>query len=145
MSNLVKFKKLHPEAKTPTYQTDLSVGADLRSVETLDLQPGEFRLVKTGIAVELPRTIEMQIRPRSGLAYKHGVTVLNAPGTIDSDYRGDIGVILINHGSQVFRINAGDRIAQAVLNKVVLANYKPVKELSDTDRGKGGFGSTGRN
>lgn len=145
MSSLIKFRKLHPSAKPPMYQTDLSVGADLTSVESVDLQPGEYRLVKTGIAVELPRSIEMQIRPRSGLAYKRGVTVLNAPGTIDSDYRGEVGVILINHGSEVFRVNAGDRIAQAVLSKAVLANYKQVKELSDTERGAGGFGSTGRN
>lgn len=145
MSGQVKFTKLHPDAKPPMYQTDASVGADLTSVEDVDLRRGEFKLVKTGIAVELPRGIEMQIRPRSGLAFKHGVTVLNAPGTIDSDYRGEVGVLLINHGSDIFRVGKGDRIAQAVLNKVVIQNYKLVKELSSTDRGEDGFGSTGRN
>jgi dUTP pyrophosphatase len=140
----VKFTKLHPDAKPPMYQTDQSVGADLTSVEDVDIEPGQFRLVKTGIAVELPRAIEMQIRPRSGLAFKHGVTVLNAPGTIDSDYRGEVGVLLINHGTDTFRVCKGDRIAQAVLAKAILMNYKYAKELSSTARGEGGFGSTGR-
>ena len=144
MSGQVKFTKLHPDAKPPMYQTDQSVGADLTSIEDADIEPGQFRLVKTGIAVELPRATEMQIRPRSGLAFKHGVTVLNAPGTIDSDYRGEVGVLLINHGDTTFRVNKGDRIAQAILSKAILMNYKSVKELSSTDRGEGGFGSTGR-
>lgn len=144
MSGQIKFTKLHPDAKPPMYQTDQSVGADLTSIENVDIEPGQFRLVKTGIAVELPRATEMQIRPRSGLAFKHGVTVLNAPGTIDSDYRGEVGVLLINHGTTTFRVNKGDRIAQAVLAKAILMNYKFVKELSSTDRGAGGFGSTGR-
>jgi len=144
MSGQVKFTKLHPDAKPPMYQTDQSVGADLTSIEDADIEPGQFRLVKTGIAVELPRATEMQIRPRSGLAFKHGVTVLNAPGTIDSDYRGEVGVLLINHGDTTFRVNKGDRIAQAVLAKAILMNYKFVKELSSTERGAGGFGSTGR-
>lgn len=144
MSGQVKFTKLHPDAKPPMYQTDASVGADLTSVENVDIAPGEFKLVKTGIAVELPRGVEMQIRPRSGLALKHGVTVLNAPGTIDSDYRGPIGVILINHGKDTFSVSPGDRIAQAVLSKAIIQNYKLVKELSSTGRGEGGFGSTGR-
>lgn len=144
MSNTVKFTKLHPQAKAPNYQTDGAAGADLTSVENVDLEPGQFRLVKTGLSVELPRGTEMQIRPRSGLAYKHGVTVLNSPGTIDSDYRGEIGVILINHGNSSFPVSVGDRIAQAVLNKVVIVNYREAKELYDTARGAGGFGSTGR-
>lgn len=145
MSAQVKFLRLHPDAKPPMYQTDQSVGADLTSVDDLEINPGEFKLVKTGISVELPRGIEMQIRPRSGLAFKHGVTVLNAPGTIDSDYRGEIGVLLINHGNDVFKVNKGDRVAQAVLAKAVLMNYKLAKSLESTDRGAGGFGSTGRN
>lgn len=145
MTNQIKFKKLHPKACPPTYQTDGSVGADLTSVENVDLQPGEFKLVKTGISVELPKGVELQIRPRSGLAFKQGVTVLNSPGTIDSDFRGNIGVILINHGKFPFSIFIGDRIAQAVLNKVIIANYKPVKQLSGTGRDLSGFGSTGRN
>ncbi len=144
MSGQVKFMRLHPDAKPPMYQTDCSVGADIHSIEDVDLEPGEFRLVKTGFAVELPRSTEMQIRPRSGLAFKHGVTVLNAPGTIDSDYRGEVGVLLINHGKSVFRVCKGDRIAQAVLSKAILMNYRPVKELSSTARGEGGFGSTGK-
>ena len=144
MSGQIKFTKLHPDAMPPMYQTDQSVGADLTSIEDVDIEPGQFRLVKTGIAVELPRATEMQIRPRSGLAFKHGVTVLNAPGTIDSDYRGEVGVLLINHGTTTFRVSKGDRIAQAVLAKAILMNYKAVKELSSTDRGAGGFGSTGR-
>lgn len=145
MSGQVKFLKLHPDAKPPMYQTDQSVGADLTSIEDVELNPGEFKLVKTGISVELPRGTEMQIRPRSGLAFKHGVTVLNAPGTIDSDYRGEVGVLLINHGQSLFRVNKGDRIAQAVLAKAILMNYKLAKSLDSTDRGDGGFGSTGRN
>ncbi len=144
MSGQIKFTKLHPDAMPPMYQTDQSVGADLTSIENVDIEPGQFRLVKTGIAVELPRATEMQIRPRSGLALKHGVTVLNAPGTIDSDYRGEVGVLLINHGTTTFKVSKGDRIAQAVLAKAILVNYKAVKELSSTDRGAGGFGSTGR-
>jgi len=144
MSGQIKFTKLHPDAMPPMYQTDQSVGADLTSIENVDIEPGQFRLVKTGIAVELPRATEMQIRPRSGLALKHGVTVLNAPGTIDSDYRGEVGVLLINHGTTTFKVSKGDRIAQAVLSKAILVNYKAVKELSSTNRGAGGFGSTGR-
>lgn len=144
MSGQIKFTKLHPDALPPMYQTDQSVGADLASIENVNIEPGQFRLVKTGIAVELPRGTEMQIRPRSGLAFKHGVTVLNAPGTIDSDYRGEIGVLLINHGTTTFRVYKGDRIAQAILAKAILVNYRFVKELSSTNRGAGGFGSTGR-
>lgn len=144
MSTVVRFVKLHPDAKAPVFQTDGSVGADLVSVEDVDIAPGKFRLVKTGLQVALPRGVEMQIRPRSGLAFKHGVTVLNTPGTIDSDYRGEVGVLLVNHGETSFTVSKGDRIAQAVLNKVVLANYKEARELPGTDRGEGGFGSTGR-
>ena len=144
MSGQIKFIKLHPDAKPPMYQTDQSVGADLTSIEHVNIEPGQFRLVKTGIAVELPRGTEMQIRPRSGLAFKHGVTVLNAPGTIDADYRGEVGVLLINHGTTTFKVCKGDRIAQAILAKAILVNYRQVKELSGTDRGAGGFGSTGR-
>lgn len=145
MSRVVKFKKLHPDAKPPAYQTDGAVGADLTAVEDVDILPGKFRPVKTGLSVELERGTEMQIRPRSGLAFKHGVTVLNTPGTIDSDYRGELMVILINHGEHTFRVNKGDRIAQAVLNKIVLANYQERKSLQSTERDAGGFGSTGRN
>jgi len=140
----VYFKKLNPKAQSPTYQTVGAVGADLTSVEDVVISPGEFQLVKTGLAVELPRGVEMQIRPRSGIAFKHGVTVLNAPGTIDCDFTGEIGVILINHGTTDFHIREGDRIAQAVLNNVVIGTYLETEQLSPTERASGGFGSTGR-
>ena len=145
MSRVVKFKKLHDNARIPVYKTDGSVGADLFSVEAVDIQPGEWKAVSTGISVDLGHSIEMQIRPRSGLAFTNGITVLNAPGTIDSDYRGEIKVLLINHGLQTFHVSKGDRIAQAVLNKVVLVNYQEHKDLSATQREAGGFGSTGIN
>jgi dUTP pyrophosphatase len=107
------------------------------------LEPGERRLVPTGCALELPAGFEAQVRPRSGLALKHGVTVLNAPGTIDSDYRGEVGVILVNHGSEPFVIQRGERIAQLVLARVERLEWQVAEELGETDRGSGGFGSTG--
>jgi len=105
--------------------------------------PGEVARIRTGIAIELPENTEAQIRPRSGLAYKHRVTVLNTPGTVDCGYRGEIEVILINHSDKVFTINAGDRIAQMVIKPVLTVNVKEVTTLSATNRGKNGFGSTG--
>ena len=129
----------------PQYSTPQSAGLDLRA--SLDkpvvLQPGERSLIPTGIKLALPPGMEAQVRPRSGLAYKHGVTVLNAPGTIDADYRGDIGVILVNHGSVAFTVEDGSRIAQMVLAKYEQVAWEEVRELPDTDRGDGGFGSTG--
>ncbi|MAU75488.1 MAG: dUTP diphosphatase [Crocinitomicaceae bacterium] len=129
----------------PQYSTPQSAGLDLRA--SLDvpvvLQPGERSLIPTGIKLALPRGMEAQVRPRSGLAYKHGVTVLNAPGTIDADYRGDIGVILVNHGEVAFTVEDGLRIAQIVLAKYEQVVWEEVRELTDTDRGDGGFGSTG--
>ena len=129
----------------PQYSTPQSAGLDLRA--SLDvpvvLQPGERSLIPTGIKLALPRGMEAQVRPRSGLAYKHGVTVLNAPGTIDADYRGDIGVILVNHGEVAFTVEDGLRIAQIVLAKYEQVVWEEVRELTDTDRGGGGFGSTG--
>jgi dUTP pyrophosphatase len=110
----------------------------------MTLAPGQYALVPTGLAIALPPGYEAQVRPRSGLAAKHGVTVLNAPGTIDADYRGEIKVILINHGQAAFVIKRGERIAQMVIAPVVQAALVPVAELSATDRGAGGFGSTGR-
>ncbi len=136
-----------PALPLPEYQTHGSAGADLRADlrgEELVLQPGEIKLVPTGLRVEIPHGYEMQVRPRSGLALKHGITVANAPGTIDSDYRGPLGVILINLGQQAFTIAHGDRIAQAVIAPVVQMTYRLAETLSDSDRGKGGFGSTGR-
>lgn len=108
-----------------------------------EIESGKYALVKTGISIELPEGYEAQVRPRSGLALKQGVTVLNTPGTIDADYRGEIGVILINHSNVTFTYEKGDRIAQMVIAPVVQAKFEAVEDLSDTDRGAGGFGHTG--
>jgi len=131
------------DGKVPEYKTPGSAGADLCAAEDYILNPRETALINTNVIVEIPQGYELQIRPRSGLAYKNHVTVLNSPGTIDSDYRNTIGVILINHGDEYFKISKGDRIAQAVLSKVEIAQFIEAKELSDTERGEGGFGSTG--
>jgi dUTP pyrophosphatase len=130
----------------PQFETTQSAGMDLRANldDTIILQPGERVLVSTGISMALPEGYEAQIRPRSGLAYKFGVTVLNSPGTIDADYRGDIGVLLINHGKAAFAIEDGMRIAQLVVAKYTQFNWNEVEDLSDTERGSGGFGSTGK-
>jgi len=129
----------------PSYQTASAAGADLLAAidDAIVLAPGERKLVPSGIAIELPEGHEAQVRPRSGLALKHGVTVLNTPGTIDADYRGEIGVILINHGHEPFTIRRGDRIAQMIVAPVVQAEFHEA-ELSETARGAGGFGSTGK-
>jgi dUTP pyrophosphatase len=132
----------------PAYQTADAAGLDLMAAvpesEPMTLAPGQYALVPTGLAIALPGGHEAQVRPRSGLAAKHGVTVLNSPGTIDADYRGEIKVILINHGAAPFVIKRGERIAQMVIAPVVQAALVPVATLSVTDRGAGGFGSTGR-
>jgi dUTP pyrophosphatase len=128
----------------PSYATAGSAGLDLRSAEALTLKPGARALVATGITIALPTDTEAQVRPRSGLAVKHGVTVLNSPGTIDSDYRGEIKVPLINHGSEDFVIARGDRIAQMVIARVEQVELAEVTSLDDTARGSGGFGSTGQ-
>lgn len=131
----------------PAYQTQGSAGMDLAAAvaenEPLVIAPGARALVPTGLAFAVPSGFEMQIRPRSGLAVKHGVTVLNSPGTIDSDYRGEVQVALINHGDTPFTVTRGERIAQAVVAAVVQANIREVETLDATDRGAGGFGSTG--
>ena len=142
---VIEFKALHPDAVRPEIKTIGSSGADVRSVERVELSPGEFRIINLGFSVAIPKGYEIQVRPRSGLAARHGVTVLNAPGTVDSDYRGEMKVILINHGPRTFSVNPGDRIAQIVLAKVERAHYEEVVQLDDTARGVGGFGSTGRN
>jgi dUTP pyrophosphatase len=139
----------HGEGLTlPTYQTAHAAGLDLLAAVPDDaplvLAPGRHALVPTGLAVALPSGFEAQVRPRSGLAAKHGVTVLNAPGTVDADYRGEIGVLLINHGDSPFTIRRGERIAQMVIARVARAELRAVAELPETDRGSGGFGSTGR-
>jgi dUTP pyrophosphatase len=131
----------------PDYQTAHAAGLDLLAAvpETapLVLAPGRHALVPTGLAIALPDGFEAQVRPRSGLAAKHGLTVLNSPGTIDADYRGEIQVILINHGGEPFTIRRGERIAQMVIAPVVQAKLVPIASLPDTERGSGGFGSTG--
>jgi dUTP pyrophosphatase len=139
----LKIKKLKNEAVIPSYQTKEAAGFDLHSIEDIVLNPGERKLIATGLAFEIEYGYEVQIRPRSGLAFKHGITVLNTPGTIDSDYRGEIKVLLINHSNEKFEIKKGDRIAQAVVAPVIQAKIVEVDELSDTARGESGFGSTG--
>lgn len=130
----------------PAYQTAQSAGADIcaNTNETIAIAPGERKLISTGLYIELPAGFEAQIRPRSGLAYKNGVTVLNSPGTIDADYRGEIKVLLINLSSEIFEVNNGDRIAQMIIAKHETANWKPTDALSDTERGQGGYGHTGK-
>ena len=128
----------------PSYETIGSAGCDVRSTHGAIIGPGLSTLIKTGLYVEIPVGYEIQVRPRSGLAFKKKLTVLNSPGTIDADYRGEIGVILINHGLHMVEIEKGERIGQLVLNKVEQIEWNSVLVLSDTDRGKGGFGSTGK-
>ena len=134
----------------PKYETEGSAGMDLRANFPADLREegvtltlGARALIPTGIKFEIPLGFEVQIRPRSGLALKHGVTLVNAPGTIDSDYRGEVGMIMINHGSETFRISHGERIAQMVFAKVARCEIAEASSLTNTERGAGGFGSTG--
>ncbi len=127
----------------PAYATEGAAGMDVLAAEDVTLAPGARHAVATGLAVAIPHGYEIQVRPRSGLALKHGVTVPNTPGTIDSDYRGELKVILINHGSDAFEIRRGDRIAQLVMAPVTQASWLKVDELDETARGEGGFGSTG--
>jgi dUTP pyrophosphatase len=145
--NTVLIKKLNNNSfELPKYQTEGSVGMDLSAFIENDIliKPNERELIPTGIAVSLPQNIEGQVRPRSGLSLKYGITVLNSPGTIDSDYRGEIKVILINHGNKDFIIKNNDRIAQLVFNEVVKVSFKEVKDLDQTSRNQKGFGSTGK-
>lgn len=130
----------------PEYSTLLSAGMDLRANldESVVLKPLERRLIKTGLFIELPEGYEAQIRPRSGLAYKHGISVLNTPGTIDADYRGEIGVILVNISNKDFEVNQGERICQMVISKHETIAWDQVEILEDTERGAGGFGHTGK-
>ncbi len=127
----------------PAYATEGAAGMDVLAAEDVTLAPGARHAVATGLAVAIPHGFEIQVRPRSGLALKHGVTVPNTPGTIDSDYRGELKVIMINHGAAAFEILRGDRIAQLVLAPVTHATWLKVDELDETERGEGGFGSTG--
>jgi dUTP pyrophosphatase len=127
----------------PAYATEGAAGMDVVSAEDVTIQPGARHPVATGLALAIPAGYEIQVRPRSGLAIRHGITVPNTPGTIDSDYRGELKVLLINHGSEPFAIARGDRVAQLVLAPVVQASWREVEELDATARGAGGFGSTG--
>lgn len=144
----VQFRRVRDnhDLALPSYQTALSAGLDLRADvrEDVRLKPGERTLVPTGLAMQIPAGFEGQVRPRSGLALKNGVALVNAPGTIDADYRGEIGVILINHGQDEFVIRRGDRIAQLVICPVIQAEIIEVDALETSDRGSGGFGSTGK-
>ncbi len=137
-----------PSVPLPSYESAGAAGADVRANMpdgvSVTLQPGERALVPTGLRIEIPRGFEVQVRPRSGLALKHGITLPNTPGTIDSDYRGPLGVIVLNAGQQAFEITHGERIAQLIVAPVVQATFEAVETLSDTARGAGGFGSTGR-
>jgi dUTP pyrophosphatase len=128
----------------PAYATEHAAGMDVVSAENLDLQPGQRHAVATGLRIAIPAGYEVQVRPRSGLALKHGITVPNTPGTIDADYRGELKVIMINHGTEAFPIRRGERIAQLVPAAVTRASWDEVDELDETARGDGGFGSTGR-
>lgn len=143
----IAFKRL-PHASDlplPAYETSSSAGMDLRAAlsEPVVLKPGERNLIPTGLQMALPNGYEAQVRPRSGLAIKHGITMLNSPGTIDADYRGEVKLIAINHGTEAFTISHGDRIAQLVIAPVVQAVVMEVEDLDETQRGSGGFGSTG--
>lgn len=143
----VKFKRLREDQELllPTYESEGSSGMDIRACipEPVLLRPGEIRLIPTGLALSVPSGYEAQIRPRSGLAFRHGIGLVNSPGTIDSDYRGEIGILLINWGPEPFMIRKGDRVAQIVISKVCRAEALEVNDLDKTSRGDGGFGHTG--
>ena len=142
----ILIKKLHSDVNIPKYETEGSSGLDLEAYIEKDLRllSGERKLVPTGVSVAMPNNFEIQIRPRSGLAYKNGISVVNTPGTIDSDYRGEIKVLLINLGTETVTIKKFQRIAQMVICPIIKANLKEVQELPETISGAGGFGSTGQ-
>lgn len=143
----LKIKKLESRAKIPYYQTKGAAGFDLHSIDTVSIQAGSTMLVRTGLAFEIPEGYELQIRPRSGMSAKTKVRISNSPGTIDSDYRGEVKIIVDNisqNQADSYRIQEGDRIAQAILQKVEQAEFEQVDELSNTKRGSGGFGSSGQ-
>lgn len=143
MTVVVRVVPSDPEQPLPAYATEHSAGLDLVAAEALELRPGQRAAVGTGLRMAIPAGYEGQVRPRSGLALKHGITVLNSPGTIDADYRGEVKVILANLGEAAFSIRRGDRIAQLVVAPVTMARLEVVAELDATDRGAGGFGHTG--
>ena len=141
----ILIKRLSKDVSLPKYETVGSSGVDLAAnvSESIEIKPGQTEIIPTGLAVSIPKNFEIQIRPRSGLAAKNQITVLNTPGTIDADYRGEIKVILINHGNKSFTIEKGLRVAQMVVCPIIKANLKEVETLDETHRGSGGFGSTG--
>ena len=141
----VLLKRLSKNVKLPIYKTSGASGLDIiANIESeIEINPGDKKIIPTGISVAVPENYEIQIRPRSGLAAKYNITVLNTPGTIDADYRGEIKVIIINHGQEIYKVTNGERIAQMVLCPVVRAEFEEVKTLPTTKRGGGGFGSTG--
>ena len=139
----LRVRRLSPDAIIPAYAHPGDTGLDLHACENVALDPGVACLVSTGVSIELPEATEAQVRPRSGLALKHSVTVLNTPGTIDEGYRGEVGVVLINHGATTFHVTRGLRIAQLVVQKRWTVEVVEVNGLTDTTRGTGGFGSTG--
>ena len=142
----VLVKKLNPKAELPKYKTEGSSGMDLKALieKPIKIKPQNSALIPTGLSIAIPEDTEVQIRPRSGLAAKSNISVLNTPGTIDSDYRGEIKIILFNHGKEEFTVNNKDRIAQMILMPVLKADFEEVEELPKTIRGSGGFGSTGK-
>ena len=139
----LRFRKVHPDAVLPAYAHPSDAGMDVRSVDELVILPGKRALVHTGLVMLLPPLYEAQVRPRSGLALKSGVTVLNTPGTIDAGYRGEVGVILINLGEEPFAVHKGDKVAQLVIAPVTQPTVEETELVDETDRGAGGFGSTG--
>lgn len=139
----VRFSRIHPESVLPRYAHPGDAGLDLCACEAATLAPGERRLVRTGLLMQLPPGTEGQVRPRSGLALKHGITLLNTPGTIDEGYRGELGIVLVNHGHESFAVLPGMRIAQLVVAPVLRVEIEEVADLTATARGSGGFGSTG--
>jgi len=139
----VKFVKDHEDAQLPTYGTPGAAGADVYSVKEYKIEPGQHVLVDTGLKCDIPSGFELQVRPRSGLALKNKITVLNSPGTIDSDYTGKLGVILMNHSDNIFSVSPGDRIAQIVVAPVIQSTFVWAEDTKSTERGSGGFGSTG--
>lgn len=139
----LRFKRIHPDAVLPAYAHPSDAGMDVRSVDDLTIAPGKRALVHTGLVMLLPPMYEAQVRPRSGLALKSGITVLNTPGTIDSGYRGEVGVILMNLGEGPFQVKKGDKIAQIVIAPVTQPEIVECDAIDETDRGAGGFGSTG--
>ena len=142
----VLVRKLHPDVTIPQYMTEFSAGMDVCAFleNSIAIEPGERCLIPTGLAFAIPEGYEVQVRPRSGLAIKHGIALVNSPGTIDADYRGEISIILINHGLERFEIHSGDRIAQLIVAPVCQAELLQVAELTETRRGSGGFGHTGK-